>query len=214
MAAACPKQFLKIGFLPVLTVTLKSISRIPFISGIVLVVSEDSLKYVQENIIAPYRIKKIESVVAGGATRQESVFNGLTALIERMPHYVMIHDGVRPFCPNEVWQTVYNSLGQFQAVIPAIRSGDTLKEVSEKGIVVQTLDRDKVWSVQTPQGFQFNELYNAHVKMRKTGKIITDDSMVMEHAGYSVKVVQGHKDNIKLTTPEDLRYAEYLLNHT
>jgi 2-C-methyl-D-erythritol 4-phosphate cytidylyltransferase/2-C-methyl-D-erythritol 2,4-cyclodiphosphate synthase len=137
--------------------------------------------------------------VPGGATRQDSVRAGLTALEPRAPDIVLVHDAARPFIPAGTIEALIKALDQAKGAIPAVPVADTLKRVAS-GIIQQTVPRDGLYRAQTPQGFHFQTLLKAH----RSGLIgATDDASLLEAAGIPVKIVPGSDDNIKLTYPGD-----------
>lgn len=150
-------------------------------------------------------------VVAGGASRQESVRRGLAAVAENT-EFVLIHDAARPMVPAQVISSVVAALRQgASAVIPVLPVTDTIKRVDGSGVVTGTLDRHELRAVQTPQGFQRSALVRAHQAALDGGLSgVTDDAGVMEAAGYAVQTVPGSPAAFKITTPHDLALAELL----
>lgn len=145
------------------------------------------------------------TVVAGGEERHDSVAAGLAALADDVD-YVLVHDAARPFVPAEVISRVIDALeAGAQAVVPAIPVVDTIKRVFED-VVVETVERSALRSVQTPQGFRRSVLVEAHA----AGGAATDDALMVERLGISVTVVAGSEESFKITTPRDLRLAEAL----
>lgn len=149
--------------------------------------------------------------VAGGAARQDSVCNGLEALVSSEPDYVLIHDAARPMIDYALIDRVLDTLQDAPGVIPGIAVVDTLKRADDDGIITDTVSRDGLWRAQTPQGFKYADLLTAHRSV--IGQELTDDAAVMEASGHRITVVLGDEKNIKVTTPEDLaRMEEIMLN--
>jgi 2-C-methyl-D-erythritol 4-phosphate cytidylyltransferase len=144
-------------------------------------------------------------VVAGGATRQDSVWNALNAAPASV-EIVLVHDAVRPFIDRRLIDAVVAEAAAHGAAICALPIAETVKRVRD-GAVVETLDRSELWSVQTPQGFRTALLREAHDKARRDGVVGTDEAMLVERLGHVVRVVPGLAGNVKITTPEDLRRA-------
>lgn len=145
-------------------------------------------------------------VVVGGSTRDASVRQGLAAL-SADTDFVLIHDAARPFVPAEVFERVLDALAQgANAVVPAVPVADTIKVVHE-GVVDRTLARDELMAVQTPQGFRRSTLVAAHDHREVA---VTDDAMLIEQAGGTVRVVQGSAHSLKITTEFDLRMADVI----
>src|SRR5262249_43820278 len=145
------------------------------------------------------------AVVGGGPTRQESVRLALDAA----PHgvrMVVVHDAVRPFITRELVDAVLAAAGADGAAICALPVAETVKRVRD-GLVETTVDRAGLWAVQTPQAFRAEILREAHDKARRDGVAGTDDAMLVERLGHRVRVVPGLAGNVKITTPDDLRWA-------
>ena len=211
MKTKIPKQFLKLGGRPVLAVTLEKFNNCSLVDGIILVVPADDVDYCNREIVEQYGLGKVIRVIAGGARRQDSVRAGILA-IDGGCDNVLIHDGVRPFVRVETIKNTIIALEDERAVITAVPVKDTVKKVDGKGYVANTCDRKPLWLVQTPQAFRYDDIYNAHMRAEAEGwSEVTDDAMLMEKLGIPVKVIEGSEENIKVTTPGDLEYAEFLL---
>lgn len=144
-------------------------------------------------------------IIEGGATRQESVYNGLKAV---NCDYVLIHDGARPMITPEIINKTIDLAKSKKAVTVMTKTIDTIKEV-ENGKIIKTIDRSKLYNTQTPQGFEYNLIKSAHEKLK--GESFTDDAGMLEHLGYDVYVVDGDYTNIKITTKSDLELAKVYL---
>jgi 2-C-methyl-D-erythritol 4-phosphate cytidylyltransferase len=155
------------------------------------------------------QIKPIR-LIQGGATRQASVFNGLKALPTDCDR-VLIHDGARCLAKPELFDRCDESLQTMQGFIAAVPVKDTIKVVNGLTIV-DTPNRDHLWSAQTPQGFQANLLKDAHIKAVEQGWEVTDDAALFEKVGLAVQIVMGEETNLKITTQQDLAIAEFILN--
>jgi len=146
--------------------------------------------------------------VAGGASRQESVRNGLEHLAARPPELVLVHDAARPFVSPALVGRVRAALDGAAGAVPALAVADTLKRADGTGRIAATVDRSNLWRAQTPQGFRFAALLAAHRRLAAAGAMVTDDAAALEEAGGSVALVAGDEDNRKITTAEDLAWAE------
>jgi 2-C-methyl-D-erythritol 4-phosphate cytidylyltransferase len=146
-------------------------------------------------------------MVLGGDERQKSVRNGL-ALVDTQ--HVVVHDAARPFATVDLVDSVLGALKAAHGAAPAVPVADTLKEVRD-GRVIRTVERSSLWAVQTPQAFQTDALKNVHDKARVDGFVGTDDAQLVERYGGVMKIVEGTRDNIKLTYPEDWRVAEAMI---
>ena len=204
-----PKQFLKLDGLPILSHTLRTFDMSRLFEAIVLVVPESEFEFCQHEVIAPVSPRTPIKLTAGGDIRQESVYNGLKAL-SHTKGIVAIHDGVRPFVTCDQIRNCMQEAKRHKACILGIPATDTLKRVSEEGTIQSTLDRSNTWIAQTPQVFQFELILRAHEAAAKTGHTVTDDAMLVEDIGQPVRIIHGSRNNIKITTPEDLAMAEAL----
>ena len=214
MGAVLPKQFLLIKDKPVLALTLQLFQECKYINSIIVLVPEDEIVHCEKRIIKRYDFHKVYKVVAGGKRRQDSVRIGLNEAknIIDGDDIVVIHDGVRPLLEMNILEKVIDEARNFPAVIVGIPSKDTVKEVDEKGDVVKTHRREKMWLIQTPQVFRFKDIFLAHQKaFEHNWQGITDDSILVEKIGIPVKVIKGSEQNIKITTPFDLELARFIL---
>lgn len=182
----------------------------PLIDTIVLVTNNERLADTRA-LCEQEHWDKIAAIVTGGTHRQNSVCNGLDALAKINPtcRWVMIHDGARPFVTPTILEEGLHAAQQHQASIPVVPVKDTIKQVQD-GKVATTPDRSQLWIVQTPQIFAFSLIHQAHhlpIAQEQT----TDDATLLERLGYTVSVFNGSQTNIKITTPEDLFFAEALL---
>lgn len=208
MGAAMRKQYLPLRGQPILVHTLKAFDRCPTIGRIVVVVPEDEIRFCRCEIIAPVRMRACVDVVAGGARRQDSVYNGLAVLDEE--GVVLIHDGVRPFVAQALIEACIQGAQRWHACIPVIPVNDTLKKIDPAGHVEKTIPRERLSSAQTPQGFSIALIREAHRMARRNGWQATDDASLVERTGSPVQIVPGSPTNIKITTCADLRWAEAL----
>ncbi|NLY55814.1 MAG: 2-C-methyl-D-erythritol 4-phosphate cytidylyltransferase [Firmicutes bacterium] len=206
MGSEINKQFLLLGGIPVVGRTVRIFAEMPEVAEIVLVVRSDELAFALETVVQAYGRGKTRAV-AGGRTRQESVYHGLAALSAES-EVVLIHDGARPLIEPGLVRQVIAAAEENGAAIAAVPVKDTIKVV-ENGWVSETLLRDKLWAVQTPQAFKREIILAAH--QGAIGLEATDDAALVERLGYAVRVVPGSYKNIKITTPEDLLLAEAFL---
>lgn len=203
-----PKQYWKIGGVPIITRTLLAFVNHPAIQGIVVVIHPDDEGFLEAALRTLHADIPIR-VVHGGATRQESCRMGLAALLHKNVRLALIHDGARPFVDQATIDGVLTALvGGAKAVLPAVAVSDTLKRADRSGIISDTLERDGLFAAQTPQGFDCVAIQAAHEKAAAQGLTnFTDDCAVMEWAGYTVQLCRGASANIKITTPEDIVLA-------
>ncbi len=202
------KQFLEIKGKPVLCHTIEAFEKNKNIHSIVIVTGEDSIDFCKE-LAEKYDYKKVEKVVAGGSERQFSVHNALKSIDKT--DIVLIHDGARPFIMQEDINKVIEETFLTGASVMAVKSKDTIKVADSESFVKETPDRNLLWNIQTPQGFDFKTISNAYSQAEKDGFLGTDDSSLAERLGIKVKLVEGHYTNIKITTKDDLIYAGAIL---
>ncbi|MET3197081.1 2-C-methyl-D-erythritol 4-phosphate cytidylyltransferase [Bacillus sp. OAE603] len=205
MGAGFNKLFLKIKNSPIIELTIKVFGEDQRCNEIILPIKEAE-KHLFESLNLTNSIKQKITYVQGGSERQESVYNGLLS-IKDPADYVLVHDGARPFVSNDVIERILERLNDHQAVICAVPMKDTIKKVIDDQ-VVETIDRSTLWGVQTPQAFTYECLAQAHQKAIQNGFLGTDDASLVEWNGQVVSVVNGDYNNIKVTTKEDLFFAE------
>lgn len=161
-------------------------------------------------ILAGLSLSKPVQMIQGGATRQESVYNGLQALPEAAEQ-VLIHDGARCLATPDLLNRCAEAILHCSGLIAAVPVKDTIKVVDETGIIQSTPDRRQLWAAQTPQGFNVQLLKQCHSKGRRQGWEVTDDAALFEKYGLPVRIVEGEETNLKVTTPVDLAIAESIL---
>lgn len=204
------KPFLLLGGKPVLVHALERFQESPFVSEIVLVVrASDRAK--AKAVVDEFKLWKVIDIIEGGKHRTDSVFRGLEILKGRGIEIVIIHDGVRPFVAEEKLQLLLAACREHGAAVLAVRPKDTIKQSNNTPFVEATLERSKLWAVQTPQAFSFDLLWKAYDPSVKGSFVGTDDASLVERLGVKVRIVEGSYDNIKITTPEDLELAEIIL---
>jgi 2-C-methyl-D-erythritol 4-phosphate cytidylyltransferase len=210
MGGAIPKPFLPLGAREILARTLDVFEACGAIAEIWVVVAPEQTTFCQQAIIERYGFRKVQGVIAGGATRQESVWRGLQRLADNID-LVVVHDGVRPFVTDAILQDTLSHAARYGAAIAAVPVQDTIKRVSATGDVEATVCRDRLWRVQTPQAFQRQLLQAAFLHAWEQKVTATDEAGLLEFFGKRVTVVLGSERNIKLTTPDDLLLAENVL---
>ena len=201
------KQMAELCGIPVIVRTLRAFENCPEISEITVVTKEEKIADIQ-NLGNRYAVSKLKNIIVGGSCRAESVMKGV-ALYKGRANKVLTHDGARPLVNNTVIRNVINALNDFGSVTCAVRIKDTVKRVNAEGIATETVNREGLVSIQTPQGVDTEIFLNTC--QNSDLSIFTDDTSVMEYAGLKTKIVEGHADNIKITTPEDMAKAENIL---
>ena len=199
-----PKQYLPLGGRAVLRHSVETFLRHPAVSGVRAVISPEH-RALYDDAVAGLPILP---PVSGGASRQDSVRNGLESLAELRPDRVLIHDAARPFLTADIVNRTLAALDDAPGAVVAVPVTDTLKRGND-GRVAGTVDRIALWRAQTPQAFRYADILAAHRQAK--GAAMTDDAAVAEAAGLPVKLVMGADDNFKITTADDLRRAERLV---
>jgi 2-C-methyl-D-erythritol 4-phosphate cytidylyltransferase/2-C-methyl-D-erythritol 2,4-cyclodiphosphate synthase len=207
--AGRPKQYCAIGGVPMLARTIAAFASHPGVGEILVVIHPDDATLYEA---ASHGFAgRLRQAVPGGARRQDSVRAGLEALAGEAPSAVLIHDAARPFVRPELIARVIAGLDAHQGALPCLPVTDTLKLVAH-GRVTGTVERDSLWRAQTPQGFKFDAILSAHrAAAKEPAREFTDDSGIAEWFGLDVALVEGAEDNRKLTTREDLKIADELL---
>lgn len=203
------KLLLKLLDRPILAWTLKAAEASEQITWIGIMGQPEDEPDFQE-ILASLSLTKPVKLIRGGATRQESVYNGLQALPETA-QWVLIHDGARCLASPGLFDRCATVLRQCPGLIAAIPVKDTIKVVDDRDVIVDTPDRSHLWAAQTPQGFDVKLLKDCHDRGRQNGWEVTDDAALFEKCGLPVKIVAGEETNLKVTTPVDLAIAEFIL---
>ncbi|GGO08505.1 2-C-methyl-D-erythritol 4-phosphate cytidylyltransferase [Saccharibacillus kuerlensis] len=201
------KQFLELGGRPLFLRAIEAFGRFDATAEIIVVTGEADVERCRR-YIEQAGCLRVKTVVAGGTERQHSVYQGLK---QASSPWVMVHDGVRPFIRVEDIESCYGEMLRTGAAVLAVPVKDTIKTVGGDGMIVDTPNRSLLWAIQTPQGFRTEELLRAHEQAAGEGFVGTDDSMLIERLGVTVSVARGDYTNIKITTPEDLDYAEFLI---
>ena len=204
MGGELPKQFIPVEGRPVLMRTIDTFHACDNTIQIILVLPRDHQPYWQE-LCRDYQFAAPHRIADGGATRFHSVQNGL-ALVEAPEALVAVHDGVRPFVSPEVISRCYHDAEQYGAVVPVIPVVETVRHLLPEGS--ETVSRDDYRLVQTPQTFRASLLRRAYEQLYCDA--FTDDASVVEALGHAVHLVEGNRENIKLTTPFDLVVARSL----
>jgi 2-C-methyl-D-erythritol 4-phosphate cytidylyltransferase len=203
MGSRRPKQYLRLARAPILVATLRALGRARGLAGIVVAVPEAHV-VATRRLLARLLVPKILDVVAGGVDRQESVWRAL----QRVPEgarWIVVHDAVRPFITGALVERV-RAAAAAGAATCGVPVRETVKRVQD-GVIEATVERQGLWLTQTPQAFARALLWEAHEKARRDGFVGTDDAVLVERLGMTVAMVPGLAQNLKITTPEDLRTA-------
>ncbi|MCS7206885.1 MAG: 2-C-methyl-D-erythritol 4-phosphate cytidylyltransferase [Dehalococcoidia bacterium] len=200
------KVFVPLGGQPALAWVLDALQSAPSVDTVVVVLSADNLAQ-GTALLRSGRWAKVQGVCMGGARRQDSVRHGLQALPTRC-QWIVVHDAARPCLTPDLVERALGAATTTGAAIAAVPAKDTVKMVNADLWVVETLPRERLWMVQTPQVFRRALLEKAHQQVHET---VTDDATMVEKMGVPVKVVLGDYGNLKVTTVEDIPLAEAVL---
>lgn len=209
MGASINKQFIPLSGRPMLAHTLSLFEASEYVAEIVIVGLQEDLDKLH-GLVCEQGFNKVSSITIGGKERQESVFVGVKALSTAIQR-VAVHDGARPLLTLETLNRFFTEAEESSAAIMAIPVKDTIKRVDPQGKVIETPPRETLRAVQTPQVFDRALLEEAHQKAAAAGYLATDDAGLVEWLGYPVQVLDGSPENIKITTPEDIDFAESIL---
>lgn len=207
MGSRIPKQYLALNGVPILARTLMAFEKHPLVDRIVVTVPPGDEELCELQVLKPFDFKKVIEVVAGGQTRQASVYNGLIRLEDT--DIVAIHDGVRPLVSADVIAATIRAAESMGAALACVPIQDTVKK--RTGEFLETIPRADLWLAHTPQTFRTSLILQAHRKALADGFMGTDDAMLVERLGLPVEVVEDSEDNLKITTAEDLELAGMLL---
>jgi 2-C-methyl-D-erythritol 4-phosphate cytidylyltransferase len=207
MGAGKNKLLLELNGIPVLIHTLRVFEQDEACSGIVLAIHPQDKQEFQA-LLTSYNVTKVINLVPGGKERQDSIYNALKSV--ETDGIILVHDAARPFTLKEHIHRLTEMAAETGAAILGVPAKDTIKKIND-GVVVETVERSSLWAVQTPQAFRISLLKDAYEKAEKDHFLGTDDASLVERLHYPVAMVEGDYDNIKLTTPEDLFFAEAIL---
>ncbi|MGY9060992.1 MAG: bifunctional 2-C-methyl-D-erythritol 4-phosphate cytidylyltransferase/2-C-methyl-D-erythritol 2,4-cyclodiphosphate synthase [Rhodospirillales bacterium] len=196
-----PKQYTQLDGAPVLRHTVMAFLSQPKIDHVRVVIHPDDMDLYE----AATEGLGLKTPIFGGEERQDSVRLGLQQIADDAPDFVLIHDGARPYISADVISRVLDALGSAAGAIPTLPLTDTIKRVID-GKIVATEDRFELWRAQTPQGFRYSDILNAHLEL--TGQSLTDDAAICEAVGLTVVRVEGDDKNVKITTLSDIQASD------
>lgn len=204
------KPFIPIFGKPILAYTIEKFEKCRLIDKIYLTVNSEEKELCSRNVIIKYNFSRVQELVDGGETRQDSVYNGLKAL-DKDTDIVVIHDGARPLIEETLIRDSIEKAQKYGAAIAAIPIKDTVKKSENNFFINKTLNREEIWRAQTPQTFKYDLILPAYHKAYKDKYLATDDAAILERYGHKVKLIIGSEENIKITTPFDIIVAENFL---
>ncbi|MGH7496262.1 MAG: 2-C-methyl-D-erythritol 4-phosphate cytidylyltransferase [bacterium] len=205
-----PKQFLLLRDRPILAHSLQRFEQSALIEKTVVVAAPAWLSYIEREIAGRFCCKKCKNVVAGGERRQDSVWAGLQALAPAAKDIVIVHDAVRPLFSLKLLERVVGGCEKFDGCIPALSLADTVKQVDGE-VITATLARESLKLAQTPQAFRCEALKRAFRRAQRECVHGTDEAALVESSGGRMCWVEGEISNLKITTPHDLKLAEFFM---
>jgi 2-C-methyl-D-erythritol 4-phosphate cytidylyltransferase len=208
MGAGQNKLFLPLAGKPIVVHTLLVFEQDENCTGIWLAVKDEERSYIQ-SLLERYGITKVKGLPTGGSERQHSVHSCIKEM--NAVDVVLVHDAARPFITAPIISELTKVANEKGAAIAGVRAKDTMKIV-HNGIIKETVDRDSLWMIQTPQAFRFNLLFEAEDVAEKVGFLGTDEAMLVERLGHDIHIVESSYENVKMTTQEDLIFGEAILN--
>ncbi len=209
MGKAVNKVFLDLGGRPVLFYSIRAFQEHPLVDEIILVMKEEEIVRFKDEILG-FGFHKIHAIVPGGAERMHSVREGLAG-VSADSELVLIHDGARPFVTGQIISDAVACARAYGAACPAVVPKDTIKLVSADSLIAESLPREKLRAVQTPQAFQTGRFRTLMEEALRAGHLHTDDTAIFTEAGLPVYLFPGSYDNLKLTTAGDLQQARQIL---
>ncbi|MFD6438345.1 2-C-methyl-D-erythritol 4-phosphate cytidylyltransferase [Peribacillus sp. NPDC060186] len=207
MKAGKNKLFIELSGTPIIVYTLRVFEEDPNCRGIILSINPAEEDYFIQ-MITTYELKKVKKLVTGGKERQQSVYNGLKHVGEEI---ILVHDGARPFIDQVQISELTSAASLHGGAVIAVPVKDTIKKAADKK-VLETVERSSLWAVQTPQAFRVSILKRAHEQAESESFLGTDDASLLERINEQVVIIEGNYDNIKITTQEDLYFAEAILH--
>lgn len=204
------KQFLRIKYKPLIVWSIEKFYNHPQVDNITIAIRQRDEEFMKD-ILKEYGFKNIK-LVYGGRERQHSIYNCIKEINDT--DILIIHDGARPFISDEIIDSCIYETHRYGCTCVGVPAKDTIKVINEKNLVISdTPNRDTLWCAQTPQSFKFDIIKKAHEHAHENNIEATDDSSLVEMMGHEVRMIMGSYSNIKITTPEDLRYAKFLLHN-
>jgi 2-C-methyl-D-erythritol 4-phosphate cytidylyltransferase len=207
MGAGKNKLLVELNDIPLLIHTLRVFEQDEECTGIILAIHPQDM-YEFEALLKKHEITKVENIVLGGKERQHSIYNALKTVVGG--GVILVHDAARPFIKKEHIHRLVDAATKTGAAIIGVPAKDTMKKVLD-GKVLETIERSSLWAVQTPQAFRMSTLLKAYELAEKENFLGTDDASLVERLSIPITMVEGDYDNIKLTTQEDLFFAEAIL---
>lgn len=213
MGEITPKQYLSLSGTPILVYTLRIFQYSLLIDEIILAVPKTDVTDVRKNIVEQYGLSKVSFIIPGGKERQDSVRNALRYVNDEA-EIIVVHDGVRPLVTTAMIEKVVKKARELGAVTMGVDIKDTVKRIDSDGKIAETVHRDFLWLTQTPQAFKREVIIEAYRRAYQESFYGTDDASLVEKTGVPVWMVSGDRNNIKVTTKEDLILCEMILRRS
>lgn len=208
------KAFAKLAGVPAIVYNLKNLSSMAIVSRVIIVMRDHEFEETK-SLLTKYQKDWFPDLTwelaPGGKERQNSVANALDKINFTYDGYIAVHDGARILCDESIFKRVFDAAKKSGASVAAVKVKNTIKIVNEDGVIINTLNRNELRAIQTPQIFKAKTLKRAYLELIASGEIVTDDATAVERIGQNVTVAEGAYYNIKITSPEDLIWAENFL---
>ena len=199
-----PKQFVKIKGKEIIAYTLNSLHKMTGIDSITIATRKEYFSKIMK-IVFENKFEKVTKIVEGGEHRMDSVYSALQNIICNEKDFIIVHDAVRPFIEKGLIKRLVAETKKHNVVIPGLLINDTVKRTDGKQVVTETISRENLYRIQTPQVFRYDVLMKSFEKAYRENYIGTDEASITEYAGYKTKVIEGEASNIKITLKEDLK---------
>jgi 2-C-methyl-D-erythritol 4-phosphate cytidylyltransferase len=203
-----PKQFIKLRSKPVILHSLEVFQKSRLVDEIFVSSNPEYFDFIH-SLVVKSKISKLTTLVEGGRTRFESVRNAFMQVDGRSEDIVLIHDAVRPNIDRSFVEALVEHAGKFGGAVPGLSISETVKR-ERKGIALETIDRNNLWTIQTPQAFRYKVLKKSYLRAGRK-KDFTDEAALVENAGFRVRIIKGNKGNIKITTGDDVKFLEKIM---
>lgn len=211
MGSRLPKPFIELGGVPILERTIRAFLPLEELSQLIISTTREWMPEVK-GILEKISSERVElDVVEGGSERQYSIMNAMAVLGDDI-ELVAVHDAVRPFISSDLVRDCCTKARELGGAIIAVPAKDTIKELGENHLILNTPDRSRLWQAQTPQIFKKNVFIDMYTSAKEVGFVGTDDASLAERRGVKVGVVEGDRRNLKITYPIDLKIAELILS--
>jgi 2-C-methyl-D-erythritol 4-phosphate cytidylyltransferase len=206
-----PTHLRPIAGMPILAHTIKIFEKSPQVDEIIPIVAPEFMLYASDNIVSRYDFKKVQKIREARKTRFSTVLSGLEG-VDKDTDVIMIHDALRPFVPEEMLVSLISECVEHDAVVPGLQADQPVKR-AEEGYILASLDRKRIYLMQSPQVFKYRLIMDAYRAAKSSAHVFADDAAVVEYYGSKVRVIEGSKSNIRIKADEDFDFAKYIFQN-